>query len=570
MLYLFSPEDRYLYAITAGRMRMDARMSLMAVIGLVAVVALLGIGVTRPGGLPEANLMGAAQASISNDRLAADTTGSDTGAVLVADAAKGCGDGICEKAEVDTCPKDCTVVRPRGTLDATPNPCTIAQGRSYCESTLTWTSTDTTYVQIWRTDAPNEYSTVPFRILCAKPQGSLVRDVNATANEKTFTLYPASGCGPNTADLSTPLDSVTIRSRSATAPPAATTMRSAWFNPQNPQGSLWISKYDDPAVAAAARGEFAALRHAGLSHVTIFAVMSKDLAWPVAMDEEIDRLARVIDDANANGLKVILLLSNPCSVPNSVVDNDPQRPFTHVGGHRAGEVINGWTLYWDIASCSNDSTAQSRAWHERIVTRLDQRVTDPDGIALIELGGHPGIPFGTELSIFSDRYRYLGYSQRYVRAIVPRLQAITSIPVGVNLLPPASYDATDHSTAYLDNFLAAVPITRVDYIDFTFSPAVRIEPILERVPPQKVIISDFKTIDYSKQLGHLGVLEHHLDLVEEHDLAGWWYWTYKDNSGTGPGLRQRGHTGANDNGWNAGVLQLLRSTQQEDLAAEKS
>ncbi len=47
---------------------------------------------------------------------------------------------------------------PKGTLTASPNPCTIAAGQTTCSTTLSWTSTDTTAVQVRRI-RPQEGST---------------------------------------------------------------------------------------------------------------------------------------------------------------------------------------------------------------------------------------------------------------------------------------------------------------------------------------------------------------------------------------------------------------------------
>lgn len=97
-----------------------------------------------------------------------------------------------------------------GEISASPNPCTLAEGQTTCQTTISWKSSDTSYVQIWRTDQ------TPTQITCSQAtNGSFVRNVSSVP--KTFELYAASSCVDTDADRSVSLGSVTVSSVSVTA-----------------------------------------------------------------------------------------------------------------------------------------------------------------------------------------------------------------------------------------------------------------------------------------------------------------------------------------------------------------
>src|SRR5262245_47898403 len=143
-------------------------------------------------------------------------------------------------------------------------------------------------------------------------------------------------------------------------PVSKTIVQGLRFNPEtfNSSGKAykgaWLNVYSDPAVRSQVQAELDAIRQSShLSMISLLVSANQHLKWPVPAEAELQNLVSFLNDANTQGLQVILLVSTPCVVPNSAVPVGS--PKAHVGGHHRGEVVNGVQLYWDVAFCADNS-----------------------------------------------------------------------------------------------------------------------------------------------------------------------------------------------------------------------
>lgn len=337
-------------------------------------------------------------------------------------------------------------------------------------------------------------------------------------------------------------------------------VRGVSFNPQivNEQGvsygSSWLKNYGNAYVRTQAIQEMNAIKSVtNLDSLSLFTTANREFSWPTPTQSQITNIAHVINDAHAEGLRTVLVLSTPCVIPNSAIA--PTEPKQHVGGHLAGEVVNGTTLYWDVAYCADNSIDLAKAWYQQILTGLAQNLISQDSIAYVALAGHPYAPFATEMNLFYDNYAHLDLAQAYVAALVPYIKSVSSFPLGIETLPGFWSTDPDFRYSFLDNLFAAVPPSQWDYIDITSK--IELDPVIvtQKVGAayaQKVILSDFKYNESALSMADTS--QWHFDTVRNHAFGGWWIWQYKDENLLG--IRERGFFGLTG-GWKTDVIDRI-------------
>jgi len=348
-------------------------------------------------------------------------------------------------------------------------------------------------------------------------------------------------------------------------PISKTIVQGLRFNPEtfNSNGKAykgaWLNVYSDPIVRSQVQGEFVAIRQSShLSTISLLVSANQHLKWPVPAEAELQNLINFLNDADAQGLQVILLVSTPCVIPNSAVPVGS--PKVHVGGHHRGEVVNGVQLYWDVAFCADNSIELAQRWYGQILSSLSRGIKSPNVIAYFGLMGNPTLPFATEMNVFYDDYPQLKFAQQYVARLVPYLRSQTVFKLGISLLPGFWSNDPTFQYSFLKNLKAAITFSSFDYLDITSSDQIDISAILNRVGSKnapRIILSDFKYGESRKS--QAAVTSFHLAQVRQHGLGGYWVWQYKDDpelGNQGLGIRRSGFFGATG-GWKTGVLAAL-------------
>jgi len=376
-------------------------------------------------------------------------------------------------------------------------------------------------------------------------------------------------------DIGVALETATVE----TPPVERDPVKGMFFNPETytqsgaSPGNRWIFHYFTPGIREQAKAEMRAIKQkTGATHLVIPATAFSQFSWPTPTTDEIDKMAAVINDANAEGFKVILGMGHPYIVPKSHLQ--PSAGLNPVCGHTTGQVVNGYTLFWDIPDCPENNIALSKEWYRVAITGIEQRLNDKQGIAYIQLSGHMGVPFYTEMNMFHDGDPYLSDAQAYVGAMVPYLHSITKIPIGALLLSTNLDPAVEnHPEQFLPNVFEAVPLEQWDYLDITWSPHVRMEDIIgmDHVlasASQKIVLSDGKP-HIMTSMTQAQVIKRQVDVAQQYHLGGFWYWTYKDspNNPEFIGLRQYGFAGAAAGGWKQDAVNAFRGIAPQPSSA---
>lgn len=356
-------------------------------------------------------------------------------------------------------------------------------------------------------------------------------------------------------------------------------VKGIYFNPEiyNPQGvaygSAWFKNYHREHVKEQAIQELQAIKQvARLTHITSLVSANDHLDWPVPQEEQIDKIATFINDANNEGLKVILFIGHPCIIPNSAVPSNAS--MQHVGGHNKGEIVNGRMLFWDVSYCEDNNIELAKNWYRIILEGLERGVLDSEGIAMITLSGNPYLSFATEMNMLYDDYPYLDFAQEYLSEIVPYIHTITNLSISISTHVALWETENDARYAFLDNLLEAVPIGYWDYIDITSffnhkqsgNYSTDVGEILRRVGEsnsRKIMLSDFgyRNTDSSP----LVTTQWHFDQISDNKLGGWWIWQYKDGDARPEqvGIRERGYFGT-DGGWKENLIALIIKNLDEN------
>jgi hypothetical protein len=356
--------------------------------------------------------------------------------------------------------------------------------------------------------------------------------------------------------------------------PLENELRGVRFNPETPAttGGVanvdpWLARYDEPDVRAAVRQELRAIRRvAHLTFVTLVLAQVVHFDWPTPTAPQLDHLVAFVDDANEEGLKVALLISHPCVIPNSIVENaqPPVGPNEqHVGGHRALQVVNNETIYWDVPRCEDTFIDDAIGWWDAILTALERRRV-AEGMAYVAHAGRPTRPYTLEMNL-NVNYRFLDTVLAYLERVIPAMRT-HGIPIGVSTVPARTSTDPVVRYSFLESLQRAVPIEQLDVIDMTSwvdgtGPGDSIDPdaIVARVGEAnagRVLLSDFNfrgtTTTWEDAAAHL------IAMVHGRGFAGYWIWHYKDDAQY-VGIRARGATTVDEAGWRPGILAILRA-----------
>lgn len=340
-------------------------------------------------------------------------------------------------------------------------------------------------------------------------------------------------------------------------------IRGVQFNPESPARAEpldpWLESYDDPTVRAAVLLELRALRQiARLSHVVLFQTATRHLSWPDPEPGQLARLLRFVDDANAEGLRVAMVLSHPCMIPNSAVPAG-YTPV-HVGGHARGEVVNGETLHWDVPRCEDTYVTDAIHYFDAILGALATRRRS-DGIAYVVHGGTPHRAYGLEMR-FDSAFRFLDLELDYLRQVLPHMRA-HGVPVGVAALPWLA----EVRYEFLDNLTKALPIESLDVIDITSWNEFEL-PVPDVIDPSaivakvgvanahRIVLSDFRV--HSDEDPAAGIrMATQIEWTRDFGFKGYWLWRYKADDFRS--LRANGSVGVDPSGFRQPLVDVLRA-----------
>ncbi len=325
-------------------------------------------------------------------------------------------------------------------------------------------------------------------------------------------------------------------------------------------GGSWLEEYDQAEVRALVRDELRAIRPVTtLTHVAVFAVSARQLAWPRITSADANRLVDFVGDANDAGLSVILVLGTPCVVPNASVPAGATPE--HVGGHRTGDVVNGRTLGWDIPRCGGPSEAVE--FYDSVLDALSR--ARPGGVAYLALGGHPFVPFTAELPLHTA-FPYRADVETYLATVIPALRSRDVVPIGVTT-QVASWTSTPVDRySFIAHLDESVGLANLDVIDVTSfydrddgSGSIDITDLARAAGPaaSRLVLSDFGFRSSSRPPAD--VLEWTLAGADTLGGRGFWIWQYKDDAGS-IGLRMRGYFGPTEAGFRPELLAPIRAT----------
>lgn len=408
-------------------------------------------------------------------------------------------------------------------------------------------------------------------LVCASLLAALLTACDGTATNRADSRADLDNGADGRADLGPDLPGHDLDPAPDAAPPP-TRVRGVAFNPEVynlknvPYKSAWFKNYDKKHVRNQVIAELRAIKKTtGLTEVWFMLSAFQRVGFPVAQQAELDRLVLFFNDVHAEGMRVVFTLGHPYIVPKSRLK--PSLKPTPVCGHKKGDTVNGFKLYWDVPDCPENNIALSRQWHMQILKELEKRLSSRATVAYVVLGGHVGLPFAAEMNMFTNGYTYLAEAQAYVKALVPHLRATSSFPVGLYLMPsrwkPGRRGPVDYS--FLDNVLAVLPAKQLDVLDITTAPSVDIGVLVSRVGAAnagKLVVSDFKPHFFAATQTQSAVIGWHLGQVKKHKLGGFWYWTYKDDPQQKEwvGLRAHGAFGAGTAGWRMSAVNAIKGT----------
>lgn len=321
-------------------------------------------------------------------------------------------------------------------------------------------------------------------------------------------------------------------------------IRGVRFNPEVPVVfDDWLQAY--PAYRSYVVGEMRALREGApsITHLVVTLVSGRHFAYPNPEPERIANLGAFLADAGAFGFKVIPLIATPCTLPQSFAT--AAGPPTHVGGHFAGEVVNGWTLFWDVPPCPDGCQITSAAWAATILRGV---TTYHSRIEHVEIGGNHSIPFATEAGPFwSDAYKVKVGD--YVRTVAnalgdefPALRVGCSIVAFQGLTNQVQFAASPQGAPGLDIYSASCDL-------FADVPELSASVL----GASKLVVADFGFRENLAQPWE--VAQWLIAQARRWGAAGWWIWEYRD-TGQG-GLR---HSTANGGAWDMRLIDVIEAS----------
>jgi hypothetical protein len=302
------------------------------------------------------------------------------------------------------------------------------------------------------------------------------------------------------------------------------------FEPDTVSGGSWFSNYGfawgrDPVLQ-----ELQELSDkTDLTHIVITLVSAWQLSWPTPTAGQIANLNQFLQDADANGFKVILHISTPCVISNAFAQSVGDGA-NHVGGHNQGEVVAGRTLLWNVPPC-NDETLTSKNWALAIVGGISPSLYPI--VEAVTFGGHHSIAFGTESNYFYSESVFKAKAATWHSEVIGAVKAAyPSLKYGPSLYP-SLWKSGDPVYELVPYVLANIPAA--DYYDFTVQyPKLDVLKLVTMIPPGKVIISDFKMSTGGPS--RRAVVKWYLAQAEMANIKGWWIWEYRDRTGSG-GIR---------------------------------
>ncbi|MCZ6594467.1 MAG: hypothetical protein O6943_06070 [Bacteroidetes bacterium] len=338
-------------------------------------------------------------------------------------------------------------------------------------------------------------------------------------------------------------------------------IKSLYFNPSVYNkwggflGNTYLQAYFDEGVRKQVKNELHSVKYnTRATDIVVFLSAFKHFDWPIPQDDMIDKLAALINDANDLDLRVIVGIGHPYIVSKSKLKNTSKEP---VCGHNKGEVINGYYLWWDIPDCPENNIDEANLWYQIIIDGLEDRISYTNGIRYIMLMGHFAVPFATEINMFHDDDPYLKEAQEYLDGVATYLSGVSDFPLGVALLPiNIDPNRPKQEDSLIINVLSVTNFEEIQYIDLTWSPNLDINDLegfdryLE-TNSGNFVFSDGKFILFSMSLENL--ITYNFNLVDEHDLGGFWLWLYRDEQNF-TGLRS-------NNGWRIPATTVFREYQ---------
>lgn len=450
--------------------------------------------------------------------------------------------------DLEVCEGTCesVVVEPTGSLSANPNPCVINPDVNQCASLISWESNDVREPKVQVRIETYTGEEKIFRCWNANTPGSGMTGKWIPPQGRIFRLYTANDCTlGSTGKL---LDEMIVE----TVQP----IRGVFFNPEvykddgSGFGNAWLRWYHLPVVQEQVKEELRQLKaKTDMNLVVISGSSFLRFAWPEPTSRELDNTANFIKDANAEGFKTSIGIGHPFIVPEEARISGIQKEL--VCGHKKGETVNGFLLFWDVPPCPETEAellSASKNWFTAVIQGLESRGAT-EGLAYYSIYGHYGMPFAAEMNMFGDSDPYLDEAQRFVNKMFPYLVSITDVPIAAQLQPSGHFTWQDDSAidySFIDNFFDVVNIDIVDHIDITSSPKVDPKEILQRIGEEnayKVILSDFKPGFFMENgWTQAEVIAQQTSLAKEYNLGGWWYWVYRDFQNGPPshiGLRER-------------------------------
>lgn len=450
---------------------------------------------------------------------------------------------------------------PRGTLTADLNPCLLPVPPSAggCASTIGWSSENVSTPKV-----AVKVAGLTFRCVDANTSGEAATGSWISATPLLFTIHPATQCPPTS--VGPAFASLRVWGTRPIRGVAFEPLVSPW------PGDYWLNAYDHEYPGGGTvrdqviedLGELAA--ETGLTHLWVGLSANNHLDWPVPDGAQLERIASFVDDARDAGFKVVFNIGNPyqvrrCKIPDPL----PPGSMVPVCGYQADPVAcllpNGFELYWDVPDCTDDSVILSKRWYRAVIEGIESRLQgDPiERVAVYEVGGLYSLPFATEINALRDSDIFLQEVQHYLDQVIPYLQTVTEVPIGISLLPDASYD-------YLDNLLAVVPIEEIDYLDVSSDGSLDPEEMIERIGGTeyagKLILSDFLVTATTPS--QCEAIQDHIVEVREHGLGGWWYWLYRDRAHDPGHVRSLGLRDLSDTGgWRQEAADLIASYPNE-------
>lgn len=320
------------------------------------------------------------------------------------------------------------------------------------------------------------------------------------------------------------------------------------FQPDTQAGSAWLPNYD--WLRGAVVQELQDLKAAtGLTEIVVIVSAGQQVGYPVPAAAELARLQAFLTDAGAAGFRVGLIVGTPCVISNAAVAaaGNPWGRL-HVGGRKAGETVNGWRLFWDVAPCGEDYSDEALAWYHRVLGGI----THGD-VAYVSLAGDYRTPFASEVNMFfaENPFReqigsHLVKVADDLRATYPGLKVGLSSTLSWWKTGAAVYDQAAYIATMLSSF---------DFVEVASRYGINLDALLSSYPASKVILTDMK-MNYGFAPSPYSAIAWHLNQAELRGLAGWWLWEYRHYSPAEGGVRERQINGG---AWNEKLVRLLQA-----------